>query len=84
MIDKYSNEIGEENLIKFIQSLEHKLTIDWFKFPSNSAKVKLEIKRFFQMNGIDRGIIDDLVELFLEELITESKKVSEASFETVL
>ncbi|WP_391116845.1 PIN domain-containing protein [Psychrobacillus sp. L3] len=82
IIDENSIDINEENFSEFIQSLENKLNIDWFKFPSNFAKVKLEIKKFFQKNGINRDILEDLVELFIDKLITDSKKVSEAAIAT--
>lgn len=75
IIDETSTNISEERLSGLIQSLERKLTIDWFNFTSNIAKVKIEIKKFLQINGVDRTKIDDLVELFIDKLIIDTKKV---------
>lgn len=75
ILDETSTNISEERLSELIQSLERKLTIDWFNFPSNFAKVKIEIKKFLQINGVDRKLIDDLVKLFIDKLIIDTKKV---------
>lgn len=70
-------DVDEEDFTEFLRKVEQFLTIDWYEFSSQIAKIKLKIKRYFQKKQIVEDRINSIVELLLDEMKNYCKKENE-------